>query len=295
MRRRIVALATCLLLLNLVAGPAWASSAVLDQSNSWAPGYDVGGPANLAQTFTAGKTGSLTSVELYLVGTGTVYAVLDGATNGLLGHPIVPIAPPLASAHATVSASGSWVKFTFSAPANVVTGNYYAIAFSPTVSNGTMGSLNTYSGGRALMYHSSAWVAVDSVYPGAAADFGFRTFVKVASVAPKATPKPTAAHAAVPTVAPTAAQTDTPAPTDTVVPSETATVASTSSDSPLAVVAGVTAAAASPGAAGNSAPNSDAASGGSMLAIVAGVVAALAILGGILVLVRRRRGTQKAA
>jgi hypothetical protein len=300
-KRRIVALATSLLLLNLVAGPAWATSEVLDQSNNWAPGYDVGGPASLAQTFTAGKTGTLTSVELYLVGTGTVYAELDGATNGLLGYSsVIPIAPALATAHATASASGSWVKFTFSAPANVVTGNYYAIAFSPTASNGTMGSLNTYSGGRALIYHSSAWVAVDSVYPGAAADFGFRTFVEVAAVAPKptpkptaavapkATPKPTAAVAAVPTVVPTATQGDTPAPTDT-------STTGATSDSPVAAVAGVTADAASLGAAGNSAPTSDAGTVGSMPAIVAAILAVLVVLGGILFLVMRRRGAQKAA
>ena len=149
MKRRIAALATSLLLLNLVAGPAWASSAVLDQSNNWVPGYDVAGPASLAQTLTAGRTGTLTSVELYLVGTGTVYAQLDGATNGLFGHSgVIPLAPALATAHATVSAGGSWVKFTFSAPAKVVTGNYYAIAFSPTASNWTMGSLNTRRGCR---------------------------------------------------------------------------------------------------------------------------------------------------
>lgn len=84
MRRRAFALSASLLLAGLMPGLALAASPVLDQSNAWTPGYTFSGAVQVAQTFTAGKTGALTSVDLYMAGSGSVAVSLEAATNGLL-------------------------------------------------------------------------------------------------------------------------------------------------------------------------------------------------------------------
>ena len=289
MKRRALALLTSLLLVGLVAGSALAAAAVLDQSTAYGPGHDFGGAVKLAQTFTAGKTGTLTSVDLDMRGSGSVTVTLTGATNGILDHNVVPIGAPLATATASVTtASMGWVKFSFASPYAITSGNFYSIVFSPGVAS-VGGSSTNYGGGRALIYNGS-WATVASKYPsGGATDWAFRTWVKAA--APKATPTPKATAAAskkpptaTPSVAPTATLTPTDAPTA----------------SPTAIAAAATtapAATATPGSSLGSGSGSGSSSGGSsaspILLVIGGIVVLGLLLGGLWFRAVRLRGQAK--
>jgi hypothetical protein len=287
MKRRALALLTSLLLVGLVAGSALAAAAVLDQSTAYGPGHDFGGAVMLAQTFTAGKTGTLTSVDLDMRGSESVTVTLKGATNGILDHNVVPIGAALATATASVTtASMGWVKFSFASPYAITSGNFYSIVFSPGVAS-VGGSSTNYGGGRALIYNGS-WATVASKYPsGGAADWAFRTWVKVAT--PKATPKatPTASKkppTATPSVAPTATLTPTDAPT-----ASPAAIATASPTSPAAT--------ATPGPSLGSGSVSGSSSGGSsdstMLLVIGGIVVLGLLLGGLWFRAVRLRGQAK--
>ena len=177
------------------ATPAASTSSVspgatLDQSNpsrprpcrysGWVADDAVGWSA--AQTFTAGVSGSLTNVVVWLW-------ILDSATISVAivsvdasGRPAV--STPLASTNlaATTTSAYTATEVSFPSPARVEAGKQYAIVLSNTTSwaweadlgsslvdpNGARCADGAYPGGR-------IWVSTDPL--GADGDFFFQTFV----------------------------------------------------------------------------------------------------------------------
>jgi hypothetical protein len=173
--------------LALALAPAAAQAGVLDQRQESAPlrsvinGPGVGAQSK-AQTFTAGKTGVLDQVELYLEqGSGTASLTVEirkvvagGAPGGS--------ADVLASAtilDASVPVGAEFVAATFSPPAPVVAGTQYAIvAYTSGVTRYLLGvdGSDPYAGGTGYGSPASppaSWTQ----FPNA--DFAFRTFVVV--------------------------------------------------------------------------------------------------------------------
>lgn len=172
MKRSALALCAGLFLLGLMPGSALATSGVLDQSNA-STGLSAGTASMLAQTFTAGKTGSLTEVDLFMNGDGahainaTIQATSGGLPNGTVLATSGSGTPP--------TGSGSWVPFSFSSQPGITSGTVYAIVFSPGNYTAVLGSLNTYGGGQALIYNGSAWQPTSGA--GIPLDFAFQTYV----------------------------------------------------------------------------------------------------------------------
>lgn len=172
MKRGALALCSGFLLLGLLPGFALATvPGTLDQSNDPTI-YNVSGPATLAQTFTAGLSGPLSSVDLYIrmQPAASVNVSIEGTALG------VPDGTVVATTSASVSVTEAWVNFPFSTPPNVTSGTVYAIVFS--ANNGDVGASadTAYSGGEALRSPSGSWLT----YPDPALDFAFRTYVTVA-------------------------------------------------------------------------------------------------------------------
>jgi hypothetical protein len=129
--------------------------------------YFVGSGSDLAQTFTAGKYGLLSGVDLYLAqdGSGSLTASIEATASG---H---PTGPALVSASSTVSSTPGWVHFSFLTPLSVVKDTVYAIVFNTGDGGAWYGSTDTYPGGQALMA-ASPWNTL-----GDSPDFAFRTYV----------------------------------------------------------------------------------------------------------------------
>jgi hypothetical protein len=184
-------------------------------------GSDVG----LGQTFTAGISGSLTGVELYLTALDattppTLTVQIESTTSG------VPDGTVLATttvATSDISFTPGWVSATFATPPAVTAGTMYAITLpdlpqadvSPWLVWGldseTSGAYTDYTGGDAYASVAGSWASMFTILNDGdtgAADLAFRTYVQ----APVATPTPT--PTAVPT--PTPAPSITPPPTSTV-------------------------------------------------------------------------------
>jgi hypothetical protein len=193
MKRRAFALCACLLLLGLVPGSTLAVSGVRDQSN---PSTDLNPACSsaardypLAQTFTAGKSGLLTEVDLWMTGDGTTsFAVkIEGTTSG--GAP--NDADVLATATATPASTAGWVKFIFSTPPSITSATVYAIVFS-TGRIFAVCAADSYAG-------ALAWADDGSWSSGG--EMAFQTFVAAAA----ATPTPCATPTPTPTPTPTLA------------------------------------------------------------------------------------------
>jgi hypothetical protein len=120
-----------------------------------------------AQTFTAGVTGALDSVDLGLDLPGSTYTTtanvrIESVANGMPAGTVLATAAPVA-----LTMNG-WVAFTFASPARVTKGTQYAIVLvAPTPAWG-ISDLNPYAGGQAVMNGLA--------YP--TDDFVFRTYVK---------------------------------------------------------------------------------------------------------------------
>jgi hypothetical protein len=165
-------LATAALLLALLPGSvlAVASGSVLDQSDtstsSWEQNSDV-----RAQTFTAGLTGALTDVRLYLYGGGGSQTVTIYATSG-----DAPTGSVLAtSGSLSVGGAIAWYDFGFTAPLLVTAGHQYAMVFGGSNLSVNEGG-SDYAGGRSLYWNGTAWVTAPST------DFAFQTYVGPATV-----------------------------------------------------------------------------------------------------------------
>lgn len=302
MKRRALALVSSLLLVGIVPGTTLAGTDVHDQTQMTFD-HNLSGAYIKAQTFTAGIDGTLDGVLLYLgtspSGTSSVYATVQTTA----GTPALPTGVILASRTATsITGAGGWTNFLFPAGPHISAGQVYAIVFNPTANTanavawGAQG--DAYPRGRALVFSAGSWIAPTSLpTPALVADWSFQTLVNADPPAPTPTPTPTRAptptRTPAPTAAPTAAPTPTPAPTDTPTATATAGAKSAATDSPTANPA------ASGAAGANAAPNggSGSGSGGSgdstMLIVVAGIVLA-GLLGGGLVFLLMRHGSQPA-
>lgn len=174
MKRSAFALGAGILLATLLPGSAMAA-AVVDQSNnpSGTPEPTIGTPGAIAQTFTAGKTGLLTEVDLYMNGTGTYPVTIETTTGAGL-----PAGDNLAGGSGTVtSGGGAWVPFPLTSPAAVTAGHQYAVVFNTGNTAAAWGSPDTYAGGQALIVNGT-WMSMQAWLPSSTLyDFAFKTFV----------------------------------------------------------------------------------------------------------------------
>ena len=178
MKRRALAVCAGMLLLGLLPGPALANvPSNLDQSNNPSGVISVslpsGPPTTVAQTFTAGKSGLLSGVDLYLRRdpAGTINLSIEGTTSGGL-----PDGTDKVTSSASVPVTDGWIHFSFWSPLSVTAGTLYAIVFSG-VSTVAYASLDTYPGGQGLLL-SGSWTPFSSP----AIDFAFRTYVDTVTV-----------------------------------------------------------------------------------------------------------------
>ena len=170
MKRGALALCAGIVLLGLVPGSTLAVvPSNLDQSNL-GHGSSEGSAADFAQTFTTGRSGLLSGVDLWMNGSGTATADIEAVSAG------VPDSTPLVSASAAEPSSGQWVHFSFPAPLTVTSGAKYAIVFNTTSLGAAWGSPDDYSGGQAYLDNAGSWVALTSP-PYSVLDFAFRTYV----------------------------------------------------------------------------------------------------------------------
>jgi hypothetical protein len=164
-----------------------ASAGNPDQFNACGP-YDTSGAQDLAQTFTAGKSGPLTGVDLWLDGSGTVGVRIETTSADQ------PSGTELAATSLSFSATDRRIRahFAFSPAPVVSAGGAYALVFTTSGSSLACGSPDTYAGGRAWTDGDVAVVAVVDSDGGATghassdagwtpldypADFAFRTYV----------------------------------------------------------------------------------------------------------------------
>jgi hypothetical protein len=176
---RLVVLVGMLVVLGGSAGPA---SAEVDQSQTGiSQGVSTVGPTqSVAQTFTAGITGDLDRVDLYL-SQGDVAATAPLTVEiRAVDASGEPTGPPLASASVPAasvpSIPGGWVTVLFAPPAPVVAGTQYAIVVYTASSNSYLWygqAANPYPAGAAWFSTSppSTWSGPSS------ADQAFITYV----------------------------------------------------------------------------------------------------------------------
>jgi hypothetical protein len=216
--RRLVSIALgAASLLAVAAGPALASPAsTLDQQqlgNSTAVDIaNAGGTHNrLAQTFTAGQSGTLEHVDIDVqvplpqaapnLSSSTSATVEIWATDGTG----TPSGGPLASE--IVLLSGGLQAVIFGTPPAVTAGTVYAIVLEPDAAIVWSGACSDpYSGGRAMAYYDNAWVsagdyATSTEQETCLEDFAFDDWVVQAAATP--TPAPTSTPTAQPTLPPT--------------------------------------------------------------------------------------------
>lgn len=179
MRHRAIALCAGVLLLGMLPGSALGiDPANIDQKNI--PGdTDRSAPAEvlLAQTFTAGKTGTLVEVDLDIAGKGEPSATVEiRATDRTTG---LPTGGPLATSSASLPIDFTWLHFVFTPPLGVTSGTKYAIILISNDETMVATSGNVYAGGEAL-FNTGVWSDLSLIYTGVA-DLGFETFVDTAT------------------------------------------------------------------------------------------------------------------
>jgi hypothetical protein len=238
-RRRVAACAAAILLTLTAAGSALAViPGTLDQHHECAGSdcntpndatypawYSGNGTGNndatagetIAQTFTAGHTGPLTAVSLFLAGIdgGTVPASFVVGVTNVDGSGMPNLASAIASG--TVVTSGTtigssmtpaWVTVTFASPPTVTAGHKYAVVLQVATWNQTPAWMRwaidstssagypNYAGGEAVAATRAkstdpwSWQAMFSVLNDGGigtADFAFRTYVGAAAVTPSPT------------------------------------------------------------------------------------------------------------
>jgi hypothetical protein len=190
MRQIVLTLWVCLIASSCLAQP---SQGTLDQSFTGPYGgywLSYTGMDAVAQVYTAGITGNLTSVKLSVVSsnaTPIVVLVLDATTPDSTPWPILgytTYTPPLEIPCTTVPTC-ELVPVPFSKPIPQVAGKPYAIAVFPLYSGqiwfGATGSTK-YSGGQTYA-KGPWWIDITLIYPGLASwqqisSFYFQTYVK---------------------------------------------------------------------------------------------------------------------
>jgi len=181
----LASLAAAIGLMTGLALPAAAGSDTLDQAQTNAASqveYIFSGDMG-AQTFTAGLTGQLDRIELYLApcagcgAAGPLSVSVEGtqATSTFLFTGMAPNAGDVVtSATIAVPASAQWVSIALP-PAPVTAGTVYAIVLSDPAGVTYIGGTyaDSYPNGQAL-HDSGGW------YPSGNWDWAFQTFVQVA-------------------------------------------------------------------------------------------------------------------
>lgn len=162
------------------------------------------GPANsnstlysnvlLGQSFTAGRTGLLDQVAVFIERTGSPGPITVQIQKTSSGVPGGPVLATTTVAESAISTAAGWLTVPFSSPAVVLNGQQYAI----TLASGGDGSstyyslylhgANPYAGGTSTAAFTPSFVW--QILPGY--DFLFQTFVSSLSVSLTAdvTPKP---------------------------------------------------------------------------------------------------------
>ena len=168
---------------------------------------------SLGQTFTAGATGSLTGVELYLSGFDTAIPAsftvrIESTTAGkpsgtVLASAVLPLPGDLQVG------TLAWIPVSFASPVAVTKNTVYAITLAPIASVATdaawlhwgldssdVGPYTDYAGGGALAYAEGGggWNSGGSAfYDGGSVttDFAFRTYLAAAAATPTLTQPPT--------------------------------------------------------------------------------------------------------
>ncbi|HEX7490359.1 MAG TPA: hypothetical protein VF337_01505 [Candidatus Limnocylindrales bacterium] len=190
MNRRVLAVSTGLLLAALIPGSILAANpASLDQVNNIGDAQANDGGHQFAQTFTTGRTGSFSSLDLWIGGGGPVTVGIEAVDGSNL-----PTGPSLATGTETVPQSGAWTNFPFTVPLSVVSGQMYALVFTLTDSQFAYGSdsgTDHYPAGIAYWFNTqnSTWTGL-GLTQGLPPDLAFRTYVD-AVVTPTPTPAPT--------------------------------------------------------------------------------------------------------
>jgi hypothetical protein len=144
----------------------------VDQENTVIGNGGTNSSQPLAQTFTAGKTGLLTQIQLSMRATGGDMGLQIEATTGGLPNGTVLAT----TVHTTPSNLSNWCAFSLVSPIPVIAGTTYAIVFDMTPLTGVPtadSSGDTYSGGQALLNSGSSWGAVN----GIVLDWDFKTLV----------------------------------------------------------------------------------------------------------------------
>ena len=169
MKRSALALGAGFLLLGLMPGSTMAFASNLDLSNPVDVTHHTSATVDLAQTFTADKSGMLSRVDLYLGGAGATVAMNIKHVDVNTG---MPTGSPIESTLATTTTTPGWVEFSFdNAPQAIFSGLKYAIIFNlVSDSNAAYGSAGTAGGGLALW--NNPWAALPDP-----TEFAFTTYV----------------------------------------------------------------------------------------------------------------------
>ncbi len=181
--------AAALLLVPALALPASAATDALDQSQMTVSaqlpdgvfGNPAAGGAMEAQTFTAGVTGQLDRVEVYVssnTGTDALDVAIEGTAtiSNFAGTFTAPDGTALASATVTPASTAGWVDVPLPTAVGITAGTQYAIVLSTSSAAffnvyGVSGT-TAYAGGQAIHYGGGQW------YPQGA-ELAFQTYVVV--------------------------------------------------------------------------------------------------------------------
>lgn len=210
MKRLIAPLFGAALTLALSAGSVLAVlPGTLDQQQTnISSSASVGASPIEGETFTAGITGNLTAVGIYIdvisapalapalvtPGPGSNFAIAVFPTSG--GMPDTS-GGPMFEEYGTASSTPGWHDFILSSPAPVVSGTQYAILAAPVTGNFLDWSgdcTDVYAGGQALVKNGSGWSAPHVLNDTVClVDFAFHTYVQPPSPQTSApqTPPPT--------------------------------------------------------------------------------------------------------
>jgi hypothetical protein len=189
MGRIISGLFSALLAIALLPGGAFGFTGTLDQENPavTSNSYNTGAPWYFAQTFTAGASGNLTEVELYVFGPSS--PSLAGANAAVASVTVMIFAvegnalagSALATSTVEVPGGNGWLTFAFTTPPAITATTMYAIAFQ-CVLTAAVSLGDSYAGGSAFGGRLG-----EAPSMGVTGDFAFRTYVAASS----STPPPT--------------------------------------------------------------------------------------------------------
>jgi hypothetical protein len=198
--RRTVFLLSVIAVMVLLAGGVALAASQLDQEQTNAS-TSIGMDANypMAQTFTAGVSGSLDKVSVHAYRAGTLEAGGMLVSIQTLDESGLPSGTVLGSGSAPITdfgttSPGNWVDIGLTQPATVSAGKKYALVTSTASASPTGASFygwgvafnDPYSGGDAYDRNSGQWaVRTDAGVP---MDFAFKTFVVPDTRAPKIGP-----------------------------------------------------------------------------------------------------------